>query len=108
MVMANPIQLLNVSVDPTNSRGAYSATSAENWGESPTTTTPQITGSPRKITGGALAKKGETRHNIPEHNNIDQATTAPPIRREISPPPAQPKLPAPITTKDQKGTLRSE
>src|SRR3982074_3498037 len=41
IVMAKPMQLAIVSAEPTRWRGALCALSAENCGESPTTTTPQ-------------------------------------------------------------------
>ena len=53
MVIANPMQLAMVSAEPTSTLGAFCAFSAENCGESPTTTMPQNTRNARNSGVGA-------------------------------------------------------
>ena len=53
MVMKNPMLVTMVSAEPISSRGAVWAVSAENCGESPTTTIPQKMRNPKNISDEA-------------------------------------------------------
>src|SRR5206468_3151965 len=97
MVIANPMQFAMVSAEPTNCCGALRAFSAENCGESPTTTTPQNTRKARKIGVGAKKTSGEITQHMPEARSCANATGALPALREIKPPATQPMLPAAMT-----------
>ena len=107
MVMEKPMQLAMVSAEPTSSRGALAALSAENWGESPTTTIPQNSKNARNAGPGAANSSGESTQQMPEARSCAKATGALPERRETSPPAAQPMNPAAITAKLQSETRGS-
>src|SRR5687768_3261217 len=105
IVIAKPIELPMVSADPTHSRGAFFALSAESCGESPTTTMPQKTRNARNTGVGAWKRSGDSAQNNPDEASCANATGALPARSEISPPPVQPTLPAAMTTNAQNETL---
>ena len=107
MVIEKPIQLTMVRADPTKSWGAVRAMIAENWGESPTTTTPQKIKPPRKTSGEAKNTKGETRQQMPDPVSWIDATGALPALLEIIPPSTQPRLPPAMIQNAQKETLIS-
>ena len=64
MVIENPMQFMIVRAEPTYSFGAFVPTSAEYYGESPTTTIPQNTKNMRKSSGEKQNAKGESRQQI--------------------------------------------
>src|SRR5204862_2414252 len=74
MVMEKPMQLAMVSAEPTSSRGALAALSAENWGESPTTTIPQNSKNARNAGPGAAKSSGESTQQMPEARSWAKAT----------------------------------
>ena len=106
MVMAKPMQLAMVSAEPTSSRGALCAFSAENCGESPTTTTPQNSRKARNT--GVGAWNSERRQHAAhaggrELRERDRARC--PRAATTRPPPAQPRQPAAITANAHSGTF---
>ena len=62
IVTPKPIEVTIVNPEPTNSRGAVSALSVENCGESPTTKTPQTSIAMTKIGVGAMLQRSVLAH----------------------------------------------
>lgn len=58
MVSAKPTAFMTARVEPTRSRGALAAASAENWGESAMTVIPQRVNSPSSTAGGSQVTSG--------------------------------------------------
>lgn len=69
MVIVKPMQVLIVSVDPTNVVGEKCAITVENCGESPTTTTPHVIIATKNKFLGSMKRSGEHRQIIPESNS---------------------------------------
>src|SRR5438034_9059953 len=106
IVMAKPMQFAMVSAEPTYCRGALCALRAENWGESPTTTTPQNSRKARSSGVGAWNSSGESAQHAPEAASWAKATRALPTRSDNSPPKMQPRAPAAMTAKLHKDTSK--
>ncbi len=82
-VIAKPMQFTMVSAEPTNSLGAVAALSAENCGESPTTTMPQKTMNARKAgAGSSNAQRRQQAARARTATTGANATRALPTKRE--------------------------
>src|SRR5690349_21772537 len=105
MVTAKPIHVVNVMADPRTEDGAFTATKAENWGESAATVTPQKIMNDKNSNGESDQIHGESKQQIPEAISVIPAILLLPNRNDNLPPTKQPTAPAPIMTNDNSGTL---
>lgn len=102
MVIANPMHVVNVSDVPRESAGAFTATRAENCGESGTTVRPQMRINKRNNGRGKCHITGDNKQHIAEKSRAARATGKLPVRIEILPPAQQPKPPMAMTANDRR------
>src|SRR5258708_34436731 len=107
MVIEKPMQFAMVSAEPTSSRGAFAAFSAESWGESPTTTIPQNSKNARNSGVGAWNASGDSTQHRPDASSCAKATGALPQRSDSNPPATQPTPPPAMIATAHSGTLRA-
>src|SRR5258707_4750703 len=107
MVIEKPMQFAMVSAEPTSSRGAFAAFSAENWGESPTTKMPEDSKNARNSGVGAWNASGDSTQHRPDASSCAKATGALPQRSDSNPPATQPTRPAAMIANAHSGTLRA-
>src|SRR5262245_55755880 len=93
-----------VSAEPVYSRGQCFAASAENCGESETTTSPQISRNGSNDHGGNRNAAADTRQHDALASNEMSATFRSPICRDAQPPATHPTAPAEIAANVSSGT----